>query len=489
METVSALVAYAIDHGMIEKTDVTYVTNAILALLKENPTPETYQKPKTTQRTLRVFLDPLLDLAFEKGLLEDNSVHERDRFEALIMDTLMPRPSELQHEFNQRFSQDPKAATDYFYALAQNSNYIKTDRLKKNKHFSVKTAYGEMRATINLAKPEKDPKAIAAAQSEEETFPPCLLCREYVGLNMDHKPPRKNHRTIKLTLNEEPFYFQFSPYVYYNEHAIVIHQDHIPMKMSQKTYRRLLDFVDQFPHYFLGSNAGLPIVGGSILSHEHYQGGHAHFPIDDARVLESYQYGSVTIERLLWPLSALRFKAKDKDILVNVLDRFEHIWRTYHNEALGIISKTGVHHNAITPIARKDGDTYQMTVALRNNVTSEKYPDGVFHTHPEHQHIKKENIGLIEVMGLGILPGRLDTELPLIAQYLNGEESLQKIPKSMQPWAMELQDHKPTKNMLEYVYQEAAKIFVNSLEDAAVFPHTEVGHQAFNGLIQKFMTT
>lgn len=489
METISALVAYAIDHGMIEKTDVTYVTNAILALLEENPTPETYQKPKTTQRTLRVFLDPLLDLAYEKGLIDTNSVHDRDRFEALIMDTLMPRPSELQDTFMRKKAEDAKAATDYFYALAKDSNYIKTDRLKRNKHFSVKTAYGEMKATINLAKPEKDPKAIAASQEEEETFPPCLLCKEYVGLNMEHKPARKNHRTIQLALNEEPFHFQFSPYVYYNEHAIVIHRDHIPMKMTQNTYRRLLDFVDQFPHYFLGSNAGLPIIGGSILSHEHYQGGNAKFPIDDARVLESYQYGSVTIERLLWPLSVLRFKAQDADILVNVLDRFEHIWRTYHNEPLGIISKTGVNHNAITPIARKIGDEYQMTVALRNNVTSEAYPDGVFHTHPKHQHIKKENLGLIEVMGLGILPGRLDTELPLIAHYVAGEETLQKLPKSMQPWAMELKENAPTKNMLDYVYQEAAKVFVNSLEDAAVFPHTEKGHQAFNGLIQKFLTT
>jgi len=489
MQTVSALVAYAIDNGMIKKSDVIYVTNAILALLEENPAKETYEKPKTTQRTLRVFLDPLLDLAAEKGLIASNSIHDRDRFEARIMDALMPRPSELQRTFEEHYAQSPEDATDYLYDLARNSNYIKTDRLKKNKHFSVKTAYGELQATINLAKPEKDPQAIQAAQTEEGTYPPCLLCKEYVGLNQDFKPPRKNHRIIQLRLNDEPFYFQFSPYVYYNEHAIVIYRDHVPMNLSQKTYRRLLDFVDQFPHYFLGSNAGLPIVGGSILSHEHYQGGHADFPIDAARVLETYQYGSVSIEHLLWPLSVLRFKAKDADILVNVVDRFEHIWRNYHNESLGIIAKTGVRHNAITPIARKVGDEYQMTIALRNNVTSEKYPDGVFHTHPNHQHIKKENLGLIEVMGLGILPGRLDEELPQITRFITGDEALQNISKSMQPWALELKESAPTKNVLEFVYQEAAQVFVSSLEDAAVFPHTEAGNKAFNGFIQKFLTT
>lgn len=488
MQTVSALVAYAIDQKMMTKRDVVYVTNAIVSLFNEAPKESYYQKPKTTQRTLRTFLDPLLDLAFEKGLMAENTIHERDRFEALIMDLLMPRPSELEATFQTLYAEAPKAATDYFYQLSKDSNYIKVDRLKKNKHFSVKTAYGELKATINLAKPEKDPKSIALAM-DDETYPQCLLCKEYVGLNLAGKPPRKNHRSMQLSLAGEVFHFQYSPYVYYNEHAIVIHESHIPMNVSKKTYQRLFDFVDQFPHYFLGSNAGLPIVGGSILSHEHYQGGHARFPIDDARVLESYRYGNVLIEKLLWPLSVLRFKATDKDILINVVDHFEHVFRTYHNEALGIISKTGVMHNAITPIARKVDGEYQMTIALRNNVTSEKYPDGVFHTHPNHQHIKKENLGLIEVMGLGILPGRLDVELPLIVQYLNGEEALSRIPKPLQPWAMELKEKVPSRNLLDYVYTEAARVFVSGLEDAAVFPHTEKGHQAFNAFIQKFLTS
>jgi len=477
MLDIHALLGYALHHQLIKKRDLIYHINQLRTLLKRPLEEVYYNEVKPLNLPFLVVMTPILDQAFKDGIIDSNTVHDRDRLETQIMDLLTPLPSTIQETFE--LKKTPLEKTSYYYHLQEATHYIKSERVQKNRLIEVSTKYGILKGTINLSKPEKDPKMISMPQAK--TYPECLLCKEMEGLEDLSKPPRNNHRVIELSLNNEPFFLQYSPYVYYQEHAIIIHKAHIPMQVSENTFKRLLDFVDQFPHYFLGSNAGLPIVGGSILSHEHYQGGHASFPLDDANVLEEEMVKAITIERLAWPLSVIRLKSKDKEALIQACVTFDQVFKTYSNPELGIIPKTKEgFHNAITPIARKQNDTYQMTIALRNNITSEAFPDGVFHPHPKNQAIKKENIGLIEVLGLGILPGRLDAELKEVTRWLKNPNTATDLNESMKTWALSLSLNKITQEAID---EAAVLTFVEGLEDASLFKEDK---KAFKALIDQF---
>jgi UDPglucose--hexose-1-phosphate uridylyltransferase len=487
MDAIKALVAYGIKHHLCEESDTIYVCNQLAELFDVIPSMDLYDIPKHVKPLGEIFA-PLFDKALNQKLMLNDSIDEQDRFEAKVMDLLVMRPSGMQRQFNKYYLQSPKQATDYLYEWAKASNYIKTERLEKNIPLKVMTPYGEILGTINLAKPEKDSRSILLEASKPDHFPLSPLSKEYVGLNLKGLPPRANHRMIKLKLNQENFYFQFSPYVYYHQHAIVIHEDFIPMEITEKTFIRLFDFIDQFPHYFLGSNAGLPIVGGSILSHEHYQGGYTQFPIDEAKVLNQWHAQDVTIERLHWPLSLIRLRSSSRNAIEKIAHRFDQAWLAYTNPSLNLHAKTTERHNAITPIARKVKGEYILYIAFRNNQTSETHPDGIFHPHREHQPIKKENIGLIEVMGLGVLPGRLALELPQVLDYVKEDHKDSSLSNAMQEWAKGLKPRVPKNPDLAWVQEEAMKTFVRGLEDCAVFGHQKAGVKAFEEFIQTTMT-
>lgn len=483
MDAIKALVAYGMKHHLCEESDRIYICNQLAELFHVTPSMELYDIPHTVQALDEIF-EPLFKHALKLNLMADDSIDEKDRFEAKVMDLIVMRPSGLQKQFNKYYLQSPKEATDYLYAWAKASNYIKTGRLSKNIPLKVNTTYGDILGTINLAKPEKDARSIILEASKPDDFPLSPLSKEYVGLNLKGLPPRANHRMIKLKLNQENFYFQFSPYVYYHQHAIVIHEDFIPMEITEKTFKRLFDFVDQFPHYFLGSNAGLPIVGGSILSHEHYQGGYTQFPIDDAQVLNQWQANEVTVERLHWPLSLIRLRSQSKSAIEKMAFKFDQAWLQYSNDDFSIKAHTSDRHNAITPIARKVKGEYILYIAFRNNRTSEAYPDGIFHPHKENQPIKKENIGLIEVMGLGVLPGRLAEELPIVLEVLQGDKPLNILSSSMQAWTESLKNSLPKNPQITWVQEEAMRTFVRGLEDCAVFGRHEKGIHTFEQFIE-----
>lgn len=465
--------------------DYDYAFNRLSHMLDLEEPYQDYDATIQPDSSVDALLEPLLDHAVDQGLIERDTTQMRDLFESELMDILTPLPSTLQTTFDRLLSHDPVAATDAFYQRSKASNYIKTARIAKNDFFTVDSPYGTMEITINLSKPEKDPKAIAAAQKSGPRYPKCLLCKENVGYygRADH-PGRSNHRAVKVPINDEPFFLQFSPYVYYNEHAIVFHESHIPMDVSEKTFKRLFDFVDMFPHYFLGSNAGLPIVGGSILSHEHYQGGNAMFPLDKAEAFETLTMDDVTVELLEWPLSVIRMSASDRASLIEKAERLRQYFKTYENKALGIIPYTEeTPHNAITPILRKMENKYVLSIALRNNRTDAHYPDGIFHPHPEKHHIKKENIGLIEVMGLAILPGRLQEDLIRIKDYLEGDKTDLDGLEAYEPWIRSL-DVPESEETLSYLKSQAGKVFVSGLEDCGVFKQDDTGRAAFSQFLK-----
>lgn len=485
MKPIKALLHYAIENNLITSLDYDYAFNRLSSLIKMDERYEPYNANYQTKESVDTLLKPLLDHALSEQLIERDSTQMRDLFESTIMDVLTPLPSRLQQEFEQMYQANPQEATTQFYQRNKVSNYIKTARIAKNDFFKVNSPYGPIEITINLSKPEKDPKAIMQAQTQKIKYPKCLLCKENIGYygRADH-PGRTNHRAIRLTLNEDPFYLQYSPYVYYNEHAIVFHRDHIPMNVSKKTFSRLFDFVDKFPHYFLGSNAGLPIVGGSILSHEHYQGGNAQFPIDQAEVFHSETVDGIMVELLKWPLSVIRLKAKTRRLLIDKAEHLRQYFKTYNNDSLGIVSHTNdTPHNAITPILRKDNDEYVLSLALRNNRTNEAYPDGIFHPHPERHHIKKENIGLIEVMGLAILPGRLENDLSEIASFIKEERNDLDGLEIYAPWVNQLVIENKD-NVLSTLKQEVGKVFIKGLEDCGLFKQTIQGKDAFKAFIK-----
>ena len=412
-----------LDYGegrLFEKEDRIYCLNLMLDVLHLDSF-ETADCEGSAE--LEDILKVMLDYACEQGIIED-SVTYRDLFDTKIMNCMMPRPSEVISKFRKYYKESPERATDYYYDISRASDYIRTYRVRNDMKWLAKTPYGTMDITINLSKPEKDPKAIAAAaKMKAASYPKCALCKENEGYagRVNH-PARENHRIIPLTVDGGDWFIQYSPYVYYNEHCIVFNGEHTPMKIDRSAFRKLFDIVKYLPHYFVGSNADLPIVGGSILSHEHFQGGHYEFAMAKARTEENFTfdgYDDVTAGVVNWPMTVIRLSGKNTDRIVDLADKILVAWRAYTDADAFIFAETdGVPHNTITPIARKRGDMFELDLVLRNNITTEEYPDGVYHPHPEHHHIKKENIGLIEVMGLAVLPARLKTEMELLAKAI-----------------------------------------------------------------------
>lgn len=467
------LVEYAENQKLLNSEDKEYAINQLLYLFKlDQYTEETIQE-KVDFYTL---IDLLIDYALNQNIIDLNIESSRDNFEAKMMDAFLPRPSEINKTFIQLYKKAPKYATDYFYQLSIATNYIKTERIKKNITYKYLGKYAELDITINLSKPEKDPKTIALMKNvKSENYPKCALCMENVGFyGTIDKAPRSNHRVVDITLNHEKnaWGFQYSPYAYYNEHAIILKKKHEPMRVDATTFEELIDFINKFPHYMIGSNAGLPIVGGSILSHYHFQGGRYDFPIEKARVLSRFKKRRVDIEILDWPLSVVRVSGKNEFDVLDYVNLIFEAWKKYTNESLHIFAETTEKHNTITPIVKLKEGNYQFYVVLRNNITTPNRPYGLFHPRDEYFHIKKENIGLIEVMGLAVLPGRLKTELDLIKQCLinhenpNNYEELQK----HLPWISELEfKHYPSDTLDESLKNEVGMIFEKVLEDCGVF--------------------
>ena len=455
-KALSALLQYAIQRQLIEETDKIYAANRILALIGETVFAPTAVDGDIFQ-TIDDMLGPLCEAAAAHGKLPIDTVTTRDVLCADIMDVLTPMPSTVIRTFDERYQTDPKAATDYFYALSRANNYIMTERVRKNIEWRADSPYGELLVTVNLSKPEKDPRDIAAAKAQRQTgYPKCLLCPENVGFEGGgNHPPRANHRTVPLTLGGERWHLQYSPYVYYPEHCIVLNDRHVPMKVDRALFAKLLEFVERFPHYFVGSNADLPIVGGSILTHDHFQGGRFDMPMALAPIEQSVTingFEQVQAGIVKWPLSSIRLMADDPTVLADAADRVLTAWRGYTDETNDIIAHTDAPHNTITPIARKRDGRFELDLILRNNRTTDEHPLGIFHPHKEYHHIKKENIGLIEAMGLAVLPPRLKD-----AYDLNDADTRQMI----------------------------GDVFAHILDNCGVFKNTHAGRAGFLRFIQQ----
>ena len=487
-ENIRHLVDYGIRTGLTPECERIYTTNLLLDLFHE----DNYEEPEAVaygSPDLETILANLLNIAVERGIIEDNVVY-RDLFDTKLMNCLLPRPAQVQAVFWEKYAISPEKATDYYYKFSQDSDYIRRYRVAKDLKWKVDSPYGEIDITINLSKPEKDPKAIAAARNAAaSSYPKCQLCMENEGYagRVNH-PARENHRIIPITINQSNWGFQYSPYVYYNEHCIVFNGEHVPMKIDRTAFTKLFDFIKLFPHYFLGSNADLPIVGGSILSHDHFQGGHYTFAMAKAKIelpVTIPGYEDVEAGIVKWPLSVLRIRSKDTSRLIDLAEHVLNCWRSYTDEDAFIYAETnGEPHNTITPIARKNGDTYELDLTLRNNITTDEHPLGVYHPHAQYHHIKKENIGLIEVMGLAVLPSRLKEELELLADYIvNGKDirSNKKIEKHAD-WVEEFlptYDNITEENVMEILQKEVGIVFTHVLEDAGVYKCTEQGRADF----------
>ena len=490
-ENIAALVQYGIETGLVPACEKIYTTNLLLDLFHEDD----YEEPSVIPaKSLEAILRNLLDIAVKRELIPD-SIAYRDLFDTRLMNCLVPRPSQVQQLFWEKYKHSPIEATEYFYKLSQDSDYIRRYRVCKDQKWKVKSEYGDIDITINLSKPEKDPKAIAAARNAKaSSYPKCLLCMENEGYagRVNH-PARENHRIIPVTIHDSQWGFQYSPYVYYNEHCIVFNGEHIPMKIDRPAFIKLFDFVKQFPHYFLGSNADLPIVGGSILSHDHFQGGNYTFAMAKAPIEEHVTllgFEDVEAGIVKWPLSVLRIRHKDEKRLIDLATHVLEVWRNYTDESAFIYAYTdGEPHNTITPIARKIGDIYELDLTLRNNITTEEHPLGVYHPHAELHHIKKENIGLIEVMGLAVLPSRLKDEMALLEEYiLSGKDiASNETLKKHATWVKEFLPKYNTihkENIEEILQQEIGKVFVKVLEDAGVYKCTAEGREGFRRFIK-----
>lgn len=486
-ENIKKLVEYGIKTGLTPECERVYTTNLLLDLFGEN----NYEDVETDMENLDLeeILAGLLEEAKERGLVEDSVVF-RDLFDTKLMNCLLPRPAQVQQEFWKEYEKSPEAATEFFYKFSQDSDYIRRYRVKKDMKWKVDSPYGEIDITINLSKPEKDPKAIAAAGAAKAvSYPKCQLCMENEGYagRADH-PARETHRIIPLTINGTRWGFQYSPYVYYNEHCIVFNGQHVPMKIDRDAFVKLFDFVKQFPHYFLGSNADLPIVGGSILSHDHFQGGNYTFAMAKAPIeipVSIPGYEDVEAGIVKWPLSVLRIRSKYEKRLIDLADHVLQAWRNYTDEEAFIYAHTeGTPHNTITPIARKHGEMFELDLTLRNNITTEEHPLGVYHPHAQYHNIKKENIGLIEVMGLAVLPSRLKEELEILAEYIvEGKEiqSNEKIEKHAN-WVKSFlpkYGNISRDNVMDILKEEVGIVFTHVLEDAGVYKCTEEGRKAF----------
>lgn len=488
---IKSLVKYAEKEGLIEALDERWAVNRILEILSMDTIEtdaEVFEDVK-----LEELLKILLDYACENGICEDSVVY-RDLLDTKIMGVLTPRPSQVISKFNALYAESPEKATEYYYHLSRKSDYIREYRVKNDIKWVTTTDYGDIDITINLSKPEKDPKAIAAAlKMKQSSYPLCLLCPENEGYagRVNH-PARQNHRIIPVDLNGEEWCLQYSPYVYYNEHSIVFNSKHVPMKISEDGFRRLFAFVKKVPHYFVGSNADLPIVGGSVLTHDHFQGGNYTFAMTKAEIetpVVFRDFSDIEAGIIKWPMSVLRLKGDDTDRICTLAGKILAKWREYTDEEAFIFAETdGAPHNTITPIARFRNGKYELDLVLRNNITTEEYPDGVYHPHPEHHHIKKENIGLIEVMGLAVLPARLKTEMALLENALvNGEDisSDERIAKHTQ-WAEKIKENNniTPENCEKIIRDEIGKVFADILSQCGVFERTENGKKQFLKFIE-----
>ena len=486
-EAIRQLVEYGLAKELIHPADAIYARNQILLVMGLDEYEDAEGVPS---RKLHEILEVLTEDAVRRGVCEDNGT-ARELFDTRLMGCLTPRPSEVQWMFADRYDRlGAEAATDWYYQFSQDTNYIRRDRIAKDVKWVTSTAYGDLDITINLSKPEKDPKAIAAAKNAPQSgYPKCQLCVENEGYagRMNH-PARENHRAIPITINQSDWCLQYSPYVYYNEHCIVFNREHTPMRIDNATFRKLLDFVKQFPHYFVGSNADLPIVGGSILSHDHFQGGRYTFAMEKAPVEREWVFSGfedVKAGIVHWPMSCIRLSSPDDNRLVELAGRILAAWRGYSDPDSFVFAETdGQKHNTITPIARKRGENYELDLVLRNNITTDEHPMGVYHPHANLHHIKKENIGLIEVMGLAVLPSRLKTEMAELADALVNRlpvsEYSENIAKHAQ-WAQEIQRrYEITRDNVEGILRkEIGMVFAQVLEDAGVYKLDESGREGF----------
>ena len=483
---VTALVRYGLEKGLIEPCDQTYITNQLLMTMGL----DSYEYEEAPALELEDILAGLLDDAVARGVCDDN-ITARDLFDTKLMGVLTPLPREVRAKFAALYAAGPQKATDWYYTLSQDTDYIRRYRIKKDLRWKTKTDYGDLDITINLSKPEKDPKAIAAAKSAPQSgYPKCQLCPENEGYagRMNH-PARENHRIVPITVAGADWFLQYSPYVYYNEHCIVFNASHTPMVIDKSAFAKLLDFVTLFPHYFVGSNADLPIVGGSILSHEHFQGGHYAFPMELSPVekeLTFQGFEDVKAGIVKWPMSVIRLDGPDKDRLVELADKILTAWRGYTDEAAFIFAETdGVPHSTITPIARRRGSDYELDLVLRNNITTDEHPLGVYHPHAELHHIKKENIGLIEVMGLAVLPARLKGELAALEEAILAGAPLTGELEKHAPWVEELKTRYTftAENTTAILREEVGQVFAKVLEHAGVYARTPEGQAAFQRFV------
>ena len=503
-ERILELVKYGITTGIVEKADEVYTVNRLLELfavddIEDSVFEAVSGQPAWTQEEaeskLEQILEDMMTYAYDNGIMKENSIVYKDLFDTKIMGCLVARPSEIRAKFKDLYENESAlAATDYFYKLSCDSNYIRRQRIKKDQKWTTDTEFGTLDITINLSKPEKDPKAIAAAKNAKQSaYPKCQLCAENEGYagRVNH-PARQNHRIIPVTINNSDWFFQYSPYVYYNEHCIVFNSQHTPMKIERATFGKLLDFVTQFPHYFVGSNADLPIVGGSILTHDHFQGGHYTFAMAKAPIekeLKFKGFEDVKAGIVKWPMSVIRISSSDKEKLIELADKILVAWRGYTDEDAFIYAETdGEPHNTITPIARRRGDDYELDLVLRNNITTEEHPLGVYHPHAHLHHIKKENIGLIEVMGLAVLPARLKDEMAelcdaiLTGKDLRSTETL----ASHADWVesfLPKYDSITDENVMDIIHEEIGLVFSEVLKCAGVYKGDEEGRNAFTRFV------
>ena len=499
------LAEYGLTTGLIEKEDKTYTINKLMELLEvddiEDSVFEEFAKrepmtQESAEAALEDILEDMMAYAYENGIMKENSIVYKDLFDTKIMGCLVARPSEIRAKFKDLYDNESSlAATDYFYKLSCDSNYIRRQRIKKDQKWTTDTEFGTLDVTINLSKPEKDPKAIAAAKNAKQSaYPKCQLCAENEGYagRVNH-PARQNHRIIPVTINNSDWYFQYSPYVYYNEHCIVFNSQHTPMKIERATFGKLLDFVTNFPHYFVGSNADLPIVGGSILTHDHFQGGHYTFAMANAPIEKEISFGGfedVKAGIVKWPMSVIRISGADKERLIELADKILVAWRGYTDEAAFIYAETnGEPHNTITPIARRRGEDYELDLVLRNNITTEEHPLGVYHPHAHLHHIKKENIGLIEVMGLAVLPARLKDEMAELADAIVTGKDLRSTETlaSHAEWAegfIPKYDKIDESNVMDIIHEEMGLVFSEVLKCAGVYKCTAEGREAFMRFVE-----
>ncbi len=486
---INGLVSYGLEHELVSPLDTVYVRNRLIDILKVNE----FADECAEEKTLEEILSSLCEYAAEKGIIEKTQANF-DLFDTRLMGELCPKPSEVVSKFCELYFESPKEATDWYYNFSQNTDYIRRYRIAKDLKWKTETEYGELDITINLSKPEKDPKDIAAAKNAPKSgYPLCALCPESEGYAGNSGfPARQNHRIIPIEICGKLWDFQYSPYVYYNEHCIALNHEHTPMQIDENIFSKLLSFLDAFPHYFIGSNADLPIVGGSILSHEHFQGGNYSFAMEKAPIEKEYKvsgFESVLVGRVKWPMSVIRLSGKNKEELVSLAQKILKVWKAYTDEKAFIFAYTdGTPHNTITPIARKKGDVFELDLVLRNNITTEEHPDGLYHPHKELHHIKKENIGLIEVMGLAVLPSRLKGELELLCRYAEEGKPFSECEclAKHTAWASEVVKKKTADESYEELFKrEIGLVFKKVLECAGVFARNEEGFASFDRFMKE----